>query len=353
MAAYYNEFDKNAVAWLRELIKRGLIADGVVDDRSILDVDANDVKGFTQHHWFAGIGGWSLALRQAGWPDDRPVCSASLPCQPFSQAGKQLGKNDERHLLPHFIELVKQSNWQTIIGEQVPAAIRHGWLDDLQSEMGREGYAVGAAVLTAAGIGAPHIRQRLYWVAKSTSQRRCRRESMVERRYSEFGGSSTDSGIPNACESGLEEQHGIGRISRGTDEPNTGQDTERNSGLGDADSDGPQQGCKATTPPGHGGSVDATGWTNPDWIYCRDGKFRPVHPDIPPLVGKFESRSIEMASRVSNGVGRSGDNSVPINANQTGEARVMRLKAYGNAICIYTGVEFIRAFMGVLSEKDL
>jgi len=73
MAAYYNEIDPHAAAWLRELIAGGFIADGEVDERSVLDVFPSDLKGFTQHHFFAGIGGWSLALRLAGWPDDRPV----------------------------------------------------------------------------------------------------------------------------------------------------------------------------------------------------------------------------------------------------------------------------------------
>ena len=123
MGAYYNEFDPKAAQWLRQLIKNGVIADGEVDERSIIDVQADDLRGFTQHHFFAGIGGWSYALRLAGWDDTRPVCTASLPCQPFSVAGSQKGIDDERHLLPHFIELVKQCNFQTIFGEQVPGAI--------------------------------------------------------------------------------------------------------------------------------------------------------------------------------------------------------------------------------------
>lgn len=89
MTAYYNEFDARAAAWLRELIAEGLIAPGEVDERSILDVKPNDLKGFTQCHFFAGIGGWSLALRMAGWPDDRHVWTGSCPCQPFSEAGRQ------------------------------------------------------------------------------------------------------------------------------------------------------------------------------------------------------------------------------------------------------------------------
>ena len=169
--AYYNEFDPKAAAWIRQLIKNGMIADGEVDERSIIEVQANDIRGFTQHHFFAGIGGWSYALRLAGWDATRPVCTASLPCQPFSVAGAQKGIDDERHLLPHFIELVKQCNFQTIFGEQVPGAIKHGWLDDLCTEMEREKYRVGQIVLTAAGEGAPHIRQRLYWVADSSKQR--------------------------------------------------------------------------------------------------------------------------------------------------------------------------------------
>ncbi|MBK7491076.1 MAG: DNA cytosine methyltransferase, partial [Nitrosomonas sp.] len=143
MVNYYNEFDPKAAAWLRELIKAGLIPAGHIDDRSILEVEPKDIEGYTQHHFFAGIGGWSYALKLAGWPDDKPVWTASLPCQPFSTAGKGLGKQDERHLLPHFLELVKQCRPDTIFGEQVEGAIRHGWLDDLQANMEAEGYAIG------------------------------------------------------------------------------------------------------------------------------------------------------------------------------------------------------------------
>jgi DNA (cytosine-5)-methyltransferase 1 len=164
--AYYNEFDPKAAAWIKQLIKNGMIADGEVDERSITEVTADEIRGFTQHHFFAGIGGWSYSLRLAGWADDRPVCTASLPCQPFSVAGAQKGVDDDRHLLPHFIELVKQCNFQTIFGEQVPGAIKHGWLDDLCIEMEREKYAVGQIVIPAAAYGAFHIRQRLYWVAE-------------------------------------------------------------------------------------------------------------------------------------------------------------------------------------------
>ena len=87
MTAYYNEHDPKTAAWLRELIKRDLIAPGYVDERSIEDVKPDELSKYTQCHFFAGIGGWSLALRIAGWPDDRPVWTGSCPCQPFSAAG--------------------------------------------------------------------------------------------------------------------------------------------------------------------------------------------------------------------------------------------------------------------------
>lgn len=103
MTAYYNDNDPYCVEWLRNLIRDGLIADGVVDDRSIKDVRAKDLDDFTQVHLFAGVGGWSLALRMAGWPDDRPVWTGSCPCQPFSTAGQQKGFDDERHLWPQFL----------------------------------------------------------------------------------------------------------------------------------------------------------------------------------------------------------------------------------------------------------
>jgi site-specific DNA-cytosine methylase len=131
---YYNEWDSFAADWLRELIKDGLIPDGEVDNRSIADVRPEDLKGFTQCHFFAGIGGWSRALQLAGWSSDRPVWTGSPPCQSFSTAGKGKGKDDERHLWPVFFNLIRECQPPTVFGEQVAAAIRYGWLDDLQTD---------------------------------------------------------------------------------------------------------------------------------------------------------------------------------------------------------------------------
>src|SRR5690606_15698918 len=161
----YNEFDPFAAAWLRELIKDGHIAPGEVDERDIRDVSPDDLRGFTQCHFFAVIGGWSLALRLAGWPDDRPVWTGSCPCQPFSTAGRGKGAADDRHLWPAFHRLIRECRPPVVFGEQVDAAIRYGWVDLVQADLEMDGYAVGWADLPAACVGAPHRRQRLWFVA--------------------------------------------------------------------------------------------------------------------------------------------------------------------------------------------
>ena len=166
IVAYYNENDPYAAQWLRNLMAAGHIAPGYVDERSIVDVQPDDLMGYTQCHFFAGLGGWSHALRLAGWPDSRPVWTGSCPCQPFSVAGQQKGKNDERHLAPHWLELISQCRPSIIFGEQVEAAIRKDWLDDLQVHLEAEDYACGAIVLPACSVGSPHLRQRLWFVAE-------------------------------------------------------------------------------------------------------------------------------------------------------------------------------------------
>ena len=162
---YYNEFDKGAAAWLRELINAKLIPFGYVDERSITEVTASDVQGFTQCHFFAGIGGWSLALQLAGVPASTRLWTGSPPCQPFSTAGKQLGQFDERHLAPVFLNLVSKCKPPVLFGEQVAAAIGKSWMCDLQTHLEGEDYAVGFAVLPACSVGAPHKRDRLFFGA--------------------------------------------------------------------------------------------------------------------------------------------------------------------------------------------
>jgi len=168
---YYNEHDPKAAAWLRELISAGLIPPGQVDTRSIAEVSIEDLHGFTQCHFFAGIGGWSLALQLAGWPDDREIWTGSCPCQPFSSAGLQLGVADPRHLWPEFFRLIHLGTPATVFGEQVASKAGRGWLAGVFADLENVGYAVAGADLCAAGVGAPHIRQRLFWVADADFER--------------------------------------------------------------------------------------------------------------------------------------------------------------------------------------
>ena len=168
MAVYYNENEPYAAEWLRQLIKAGHIPHGDVDERDIRDVLPTDLLGYTQCHFFAGIGGWPYALRLAGWPDDRPVWTGSCPCQPFSTAGKRKGFDDERHLWPAWFWLISQCRPSIVFGEQVARA--KVWLDLVCSDLEGEGYACGAAILPAAGVDAPHIRERFWFVADTDRQ---------------------------------------------------------------------------------------------------------------------------------------------------------------------------------------
>ncbi len=169
MTAYYNEHDKFAAQWLRNLIAEGHISDGEVDERDIQDVRADELVGFTQCHFFAGIGVWSYALRQAGWPDERPVWTGSCPCQPYSVAsvghGGAKGQGDERDHWPDMCRLVKERKPPVVYGEQVADAVGWGWWDRAALDLEDEAYACASAVLRADAIGADHQRKRFYWVA--------------------------------------------------------------------------------------------------------------------------------------------------------------------------------------------
>lgn len=164
MAVYYNENDRHAADWLRNLIAAGELPEGDVDTRSITEISTYTLKGYTQCHFFAGIGGWPLALRMAGWPDDAPVWTSSAPCQPFSTAGRRKGVLDERHLWPVQQRLVDICKPPTLFGEQVSQAITDGWLDQVFNGMERQGYACGASVLPAVSANGSHVGPRCYFV---------------------------------------------------------------------------------------------------------------------------------------------------------------------------------------------
>lgn len=315
--ALYNEIDPFAAQWLRNLIAAGHIAPGEVDERSIEDVTPDDLRGFTQCHFFAGIGVWSHSLRLAGWPDDRPVWTGSCPCQPFSAAGKGDGFADERHLWPHFFHLISERRPQHVFGEQVAAGNANAWFDLVQADLEGVGYAFGLVPFTSAGIGAPHIRERAYWVAESAGEQ-CQKllPGLAQGVGAEGSRSSAKStglcsvgSLDNADKPGLERHFRNDSAAR----------WERTAGP-------------AATPGIHSRPLEVNGfWRDADWLLCRDGKWRPVEPGTFPLVDGAAARM----GRVEPGVARVASSN-----------RVGRLKGYGNAINAQAAAEFIRAYVG-------
>lgn len=166
---YYNEIDAYKAQWLRNLIIRGEIPYGDVDERDIRLVQPSELRGYRQCHFFAGIGGWAYALHAAGWPHDQSVWTGSCPCQPFSEAGKRLAGEDDRHLWPQWFRLIRECRPPIIFGEQVPEAIKLGWLDEVSADLQGEDYAIGAAVLSACVVEARQERERLWFVARADS----------------------------------------------------------------------------------------------------------------------------------------------------------------------------------------
>lgn len=167
---YYNDNDPNNVLILKQLITDGLIPDGDVDGRSIEDIQSHELQDYHQCHFFAGIGGWAYALLLADWPEDRPIWTGSCPCQPFANPGKREGIADERHLWPAWFRHIKSNQPPIVVGEQVASTLGLEWLDVLFTDMETANYACGAADLPAAGVGAPHIRQRLYFVGMGDAE---------------------------------------------------------------------------------------------------------------------------------------------------------------------------------------
>lgn len=201
--AYYNDIDPFCCEWVGQLIAAELIAPGEVDSRPIQEVQPDDLRGFSQVHMFCGIGGWSYAARLAGWPDDRAIWTGSCPCQPFSLAGKGLGTNDPRHLWPDFFRLIRACRPSLVMGEQTSAKAGYAWLDGVGSDLESEDYAWGACDIPACSVNAPHIRNRLYWVAEP----QCPPEGRwgIQR--------SSESAVPaNQWSSGESRRRGVGTV---------------------------------------------------------------------------------------------------------------------------------------------
>jgi len=303
--AYYNEWEPYAAAWLRNLMAAGHIAPGEVDERDIWDVRPDDLRGFRQVHLFAGIGVWSYALRCAGWPDDRPVFTASCPCQPFSSAGKRRGAADERHLWPAAFHLIDAIRPECVFGEQVASRDGIAWLDLVLSDLAGAGYSAGAVDLCAAGVGAPHIRQRLYFVADTEHAERWT-EQQAAGAGSGRGGPGRGGELGDSGGAGLAGRQG----ERGDD-----------GALATAE----RAGGGVYVRPGRPRQAEAEAswrgatsgfWSDCIWLPCTDGKARSTQPGLFPLA-------------------------------HGATARVGRLRAYGNAIVAPAAEAMILAYMEV------
>lgn len=330
--AYYNEHDKFAAAWIRELMKAGHIMEGEVDERSIEDVLPIDVAGFIRCHWFAGIAGWDYALRQAGWADDRHVWTGSCPCQPFSSAGEGLGFADERHLWPAFHHLIKECRPPVVFGEQVASKAVDAWIDLVHSDLEAVGYAFGSVPFPSASVGAPHIRDRNFWCGERLEYPKHEHERPT-RRFSEgfrnTAGASEISRLGNNNKGSqghrgfieLDDAQGWEDASRHgskasifgeLEHTNLSCEYERTSG-------GKQQICVIGSESVQGSELcsQINGfWRDADWLGCRDGKWRPVEPGTFPLA-------------------------------HGASARMGRLRGYGNAINAEAAKVFIESYLEI------
>ncbi|MGU4696753.1 DNA cytosine methyltransferase [Burkholderia cepacia] len=346
MSAYYNEIDPHAAQWLRNLIAAGHIAPGDVDERSIEDVQPDDLRGYSQCHFFAGIGVWSYALRRAGWSDDRPVWTGSCPCQPFSAAGKGGGFDDERHLWPHWHWLIAECRPAVVFGEQVASSAVDDWIDLVQTDVEALDYAYGCVPFPSAGVGAPHIRDRTFWLAYAECARIRGRSGSGDSAQSRGGDRvHVDDLVACGAVRGMADAHhhrfqgGAVEAVFGTRWWQEGHAVGRGDAplaRGLADTDGRNAYTEGLQRSGQHGQqsedgrivrIDAAGptngfWRAADWLLCRDGKWRPVEPGTFPLADGAPSR-------------------------------VGRLRAYGNAINAEAAIAFILAALAALGDYEL
>jgi DNA (cytosine-5)-methyltransferase 1 len=326
VAAYYNEIDPYAAQWLRNLIAAGHIAPGDVDDRSIEDVRPDDLKQYTQCHFFAGIGVWSYALRLAGWSDDEPVWTMSCPCQPFSAAGKGAGFADERHLWPAAQWLVAERRPAIVFGEQVASKDAEPWLDLVSLDLEAMGYAFGATAFPSAGVGAPHIRDRTYFMAHADNAR-----SQGRKRVRSAGSGSLAGIVADADSIGRtprgEGCATVGHRAAAQSDCSTGRLADANGGYTGAEREQRRGEQRFLEEDGRIERIEPAGptngfWRAADWLLCRDEKWRPVEPGTFPLADGAPSR-------------------------------VGRLRAFGNAINAEAACAFIEAASEALDDYDL
>ena len=309
MSALYNEIDAAAAHTLRYQIGLGVIAPGTVSTQSIKELRADDIKGFTQVHLFAGGGLWSVAARLARWPDARPIWTASCPCQPFSQAGQGRGIDDDRHLWPDVARLLdecREGGYEppVIVGEQVAGKAGYDWFDGVRADLEAQGYRARVVDIPACSVDAPHIRQRLYWCAVADSASDGREQGWAWPEAARYGREPTsdDRGDYGAMEHSPRLGRGEGRAEY---ELRSGR-----AAVAGADASGVTQGdAFLQRLEGHAGHDDAKGgwsvkdrpastangrngtyWSDAEWIICHDGKARRAQPGLRLLVDGIPGR---------------------------------------------------------------
>lgn len=305
MTAWYNEIDRQKAATLRNLIEEGAIAPGVVDERSIAEVQPEDLAGFTQCHFFAGGGLWSLCLRNAGWADDVPAWTGSCPCGPFSKAGLRKGFDDPRHLWPEWFRLIRVCRPHVLFGEQSDEA--DAWLDLVSSDLESHGYAIGSAVIPAAGFGGYHGRHRIGFVADTdNAEWWSERAPWHDGRWPKTGrvqgnGDAGDGGAALI----LGDASGNGSAAHGGDDgemprlPQAQRQPEQRAAL--LGRSGAASGLVHTAERGwrmggegygHVFLPDRSGAV--EWVACRDQRWRPVEPGLSPLADAHPGRLAQL-----------------------------------------------------------
>jgi DNA (cytosine-5)-methyltransferase 1 len=111
------------------------------------------------------------------------ILTGGFPCQPYSMAGKRLGKEDERHLWPEMLRAIREIQPRWIVGENVLGLVN--WSDGLvfhevQTDLEAEGYEVQPFVLPACAVNAAHRRDRVWFVAKNTMRSGCTYGESIE-----------------------------------------------------------------------------------------------------------------------------------------------------------------------------
>ena len=366
----YNEIDPYAAQWLRNLINAGEIPPGDVNETLIENLNADDLIRYTQCHFFAGIGGWPLALRLAGWPDDEPVWTGSCPCQPFSVAGKGLGEDDPRHLWPAFRKLIAKCRPNVVFGEQVAGAAGLRWLSGVQADVEEDSYRLGLAELCAAGVGAPHIRQRLFWVAD------CPERGRGEQRGADQPGRSGYADGGGAAGRMADAEDANRRTGERGAEEGTWPDGERRRGLAGG---GTTEWLAFPNKAGCGARNAFTGAGESKWQFGKSGlPLRLDHPQRPRLEERDGQREQQLrqdaelvaaghcawsdfdilhcldgkARRTQSGLfplahGVSGRVAIRRAGQEHWYSRTGTLRGFGNAIVPQVAAEFIRAYMDV------